>query len=156
MFNWDQKPDYISKTNADKSIFGIEKVDDSCDSVFIFEGPFDSFFVNNGIAVAGITKRGHSFTPLQEEQLNSLKSYKKIWCLDSQWKDQTAREKSEALLNAGESVFIWPEKYGTQFKDLNEMCIKYKLNEVSPKFIKDNTFIGMAGVFRLRKMGKIL
>lgn len=140
IFVWDDKPKYTSKVGGERSICGIDKVSDSIDSVFLFEGPIDSFFVKNGIAVGGINGGEVNFTSKQEDQMDSLKFYKKIWCLDSQWLDKTSREKTQVLIDNGEWIFIWPEKYGKHFKDLNEMCVHYNLSGVSPDFIKKNSF----------------
>lgn len=149
LFEWDDKPKYTSKLDADKTVCGLDKINPDIDSVFIFEGPIDSFFVKNGTAVGGISRGVHSLTPTQKEQYDSLKFFQKIWCLDSQWLDETSREKTEMLINQGEKVFIWPEKYGAIFKDLNELCVAHKLNEISPKFIKNNSYIGANAKYKL-------
>lgn len=150
LFDWDDHPKYTSKLGADKTVCGLDKIDMDLDSIFIFEGPIDSFFVKNGTAVGGITKGVHSLTQLQQEQYDSLKFFEKIWCLDSQWLDETSREKTELLIEQGEKVFIWPEKYGTQFKDLNDLCVHFKLNEISPQFIKENSYQGVAASMKLK------
>lgn len=152
IFDWDEGPKYTSKLGADKTVCGLDKIDMDLDSIFIFEGPIDSFFVRNGTAVGGINKGVHSLTPTQKEQYDSLKFFEKIWCLDSQWLDETSREKTKLLLEQGERVFLWPEKYGRKYKDLNELCVANKLNEVSPTFIKENSHQGAAALMKLNLM----
>lgn len=152
IFDWDDKPKYISKVDADKTVCGMDKIDTDLDSIFIFEGPVDSFFVRNGTAVGGISKGAHSLTPTQRDQYNTLKFFNKIWCLDSQWLDETSRVKTELLISQGETVFLWPEKYGTLYKDLNELCVANGLNEVSPKFIKENSHSGVAASMKFKLM----
>lgn len=149
LFEWDKMPNYISKTGADKSICGMDKVSDSS-TVFLFEGPFDSFFVKNGLAIAGITKGRSNLTPKQEEQMESLKFYDKIWVLDSQWLDETAREKTKVLIDMGEKVFIWPKKIGTRYKDFNEMCIDRNLDQISEEFIKKNSSQGLTASLKFK------
>lgn len=152
IFKWDEKDKYTSKLNGDKSICGIDKVDLTYDSVFLFEGPIDSFFVKNGLGVAGINKSRWSFTPKQTEQMESLKFFKKFWVLDSQWMDETALLKSIELVNMGETVFIWPESLGKKFKDINDICVHQKIDKISPDFIKKNSFRGKEAILKLELM----
>lgn len=145
----DEKPSYISKTGGDKSVCGIDRVNPDKDCVFIFEGPIDSFFVKNGLALAGITSGNSSFTALQQSQLEELKFFRKIWVLDSQWIDKTSREKTLKLLERGECVFIWPKKWG-KYKDFNEICVTHSINEISPEFIIKNSFCGNVGLLKYK------
>lgn len=155
LFEWDEKPNYLSKINADKSIFGIDRVDSALDDVFIFEGPLDACFVRNGVAVAGINEGHHRFTPIQLEQLEELKFFNKIWVLDNQWLDKTAREKTKILLEMGECVFIWPEKF-KQFKDFNELCVHCGLDEVKHGFLKANSTCGKGAIVKFKVLfGKL-
>lgn len=123
-------------------------MDSSLDYVFLTEGPIDAFFLRNGLAVAGINNSTTSFTHSQELQLRELVLYKKIWVLDNQNFDTTSKNKTKKLLEQGESVFIWPD---IPYKDLNEMCIDKKLNEVETSFIVENTFSNLRGMLKLTK-----
>jgi hypothetical protein len=153
--DWDDKDGYISKIGGDKSLCGMDKIDPSMDSVFLFEGPLDSFFIKNGLGLGGINK-GSGFTHVQEEQLKELELFEKIWFLDSQWIDKTSRIKTEKLIDEGASIFFWPENYGKRFKDLNQMCMALKIDQISPKFVKENTSRGIAASVKLKMInGKI-
>lgn len=147
---------YLSKKNSQKSIFNIDKVDDDMEEIFLFEGPIDSCFVKNGVAVGGITpSRDKSLTDIQEEQLDYFRmSHRFIWVLDSQWLDDASYEKTRILLENGESVFIWPEKVGKRFKDFNEMCMAANKNEVPPECIINNTLTGEAGLLKYKLLMK--
>lgn len=149
LFEWDEKPNYLTKIGSDKSIFGIERVDSTLDDVFIFEGPLDACFVRNGVAVAGINEGHHRFTPIQLEQLEELKFFKKTWVLDNQWIDQAARKKTEVLLEMGECVFIWPGKFN-QFKDFNDICKHFGRDEISHSFIKKNSQCGKSAALKFK------
>lgn len=151
LFEWDEKPNYLTKIGSDKSIFGIDRVDVGLDDVFIFEGPLDACFVRNGVAVAGINEGHHKFTAIQLEQLEELKLFNKIWVLDNQWIDKTSRLKTQVLLEMGECVFIWPEKF-KKFKDFNELCIRCELDEVKHSFIKKHSFCGKHGILKSKLM----
>ena len=138
-----KKPKYLSKVRAEKSLYGIHNLDLYHDYVYIFEGPIDSYFVLNGLAICGIQEDSNrNFNELQTKQLSNLTTFKKIWCLDNQWNDNASLKKSFTLIDSGESVFIWPETFKT-FKDLNEVCIKLKRDKVDPIFIQKNTYSGL-------------
>ena len=143
-------PKYLSKVGAEKTLYGIERITQDIPMVFLFEGPINSFFTKNGLAVAGITKKGHNFTRKQQHQYDTtLKWFDKIWVLDSQWIDETAREKSKILLEQGHKVFIWPKKFGKKYKDFNDICIDKQIDEIGRGFIKENTYEGIVGVNKL-------
>lgn len=149
------KPKYLGKVNSEKTLFNIDKVTGDYDTVYIFEGPINAFFTKNSVAVAGITERGRSFTQRQQQQLDTtLKFYDTVWILDSQWIDRASLIKSEALLQQGERVFIWPEKFGKKFKDFNDIAIACKVDEIKHEFIQKNTFKGLEGIVRLSEIKK--
>jgi hypothetical protein len=144
VFKNEKLPKYLSKVGADKTLFNINNVTDDIDSIFIFEGPIDACFVKNGIAVAGIQENSDtSMTQAQQDQLKQFGLWDKIWALDSQWQDNAAKLKTKKLADQGHSVFIWPEKYGKQFKDFNDMAVALDTNEIPYKFILDNTYTGL-------------
>lgn len=145
----DDRPKYLSKMSADRNVFGIESVTDIYPYVYIFEGPIDSFFVENGIAIYGIQEKSkNSLTTSQYDILSKMYYVDKIWVLDNQRVDSASKQKSKTLLQKGEKVFIWPRGM-EQFKDFNEMCIHYKLDEISQKFIEDNTHSGTDAMLKL-------
>lgn len=148
-----KKPKYLSKINSEKTLFNINKVNLDSEYVYIFEGPLNAFFTKNSVAVAGITEGKNTFTPRQQEQLNTiLKLQAKIWVLDSQWIDNASFKKSSILLEQGEKVFIWPEKIGKAFKDFNDIAIRGNLNEIKEEFIQKNTYEGIVGILKMSEI----
>jgi len=143
----DQLPKYLGRVGAEKTLFGADRISEDLDYIFIFEGPIDSMFVKNGVAVASIT-----LTQLQQNKLNEFPFHKKIWVLDNQHVDETAREATKKLLDDGETVFIW-KKGLENFKDFNDICIHKKINEIPTKYIVDNSYTGIKGKFELKKRG---
>lgn len=136
-------PKYLSKLNSEKSLFGINQVSEKLSNIFVTEGPIDAFFVENGVAVAGINEgKGSFFTNKQKEQLNGFPLHEIVWVLDNQYIDSASRKKTIALAKTGQKVFIWPEKF-KKYKDFNEMAIGLKINKISTKFILENTFSGV-------------
>lgn len=137
-------PKYLSKINGEKSLYNANKISADLDHIFIFEGPIDAFFVHNGTAVAGIQENSsNNFTHLQDAQLASLRFHKKIWVLDNQWLDNASKSKTQKLIEGGETVFVWPEKYSKSYKDINEMCEAKNLNSIEPSFFMDNAYAGL-------------
>ena len=146
------KPKYLSKVGADRSLYGINNIDTNLDTVFILEGPIDSYFIKNGLAVCGITEDGSKvFTELQQQQISTLPTYNKIWCLDNQWTDKTSLKKCFSLTDTNEKMFIWPEEL-KNVKDFNEYCIINKKNQIDPQFIINNSFSGLKAKIILTKI----
>lgn len=138
-----EKPKYLSKVGAEKSLSGIHNLDLYHDNVYIFEGPIDSYFIKNGLAICGIQEDSErTFNELQTKQLSQLTTFKKIWCLDNQWNDNASLKKSQILVDKGEQVFIWPEEF-KRYKDLNEICIKFGRDSINPELVIKNTYSGL-------------
>lgn len=137
------KPKYLSKLNADKRIYGMNAIDSNINQLFIFEGPIDSMFVKNGIAVCGL-----HMTDLQQDILNKYFLYELIWVPDNQFIDDAAKQKTMQLIDQGAKVFIWPKEV-KKYKDINDICVNYQLDRVSPKFITDNSYRGTEATIRL-------
>jgi len=145
-------PKYLSKQNSEKTLFGINNVDSSKKYLFITEGPIDACFIKNGIAVAGINEgKGAIFTAKQKEQLKTFSTLEQIWVLDNQRVDLASKKKTNFLLKNGCKVFIWPPELKT-IKDINDVCKAHKINEISEKFILDNTYSGLKGSMLLAKL----
>jgi hypothetical protein len=129
--------------NAEKTLYGVHNINPELDSVFIFEGPIDSYFVENGLATCGITERGNKiFTARQKEQASKLNFYEKVFVLDNQYKDTAALNKSIILAENNEKVFIWPKEL-KQFKDFNDICVAGNKDKIKPEFILKNTHSGL-------------
>ena len=147
----DKKPKYLSKIGADKTIFNFDNITNELDYIFIFEGPIDSFFVRNGVAVGGISKGRSCFTKRQEKQIQQYPFHKRIWVLDNQWCDETAKEKTKSLLGQGEECFIWPKEF-KQYKDFNDICIKINRDKISSRFIIKNSYNELKGKLLLSQI----
>lgn len=146
-------PKYLGKVNSDKSLFNIDKIKEDIDQIFIIEGPIDAFFIENGVAVAGINENSDTlFTSLQKSQINKFPFHERIIALDSQWQDKASLNKTKVLIDKGYKVFIWPKKFGEKFKDFNDMCLALNIEKVPTKFITDNSFKGLEGLVKLSQI----
>lgn len=147
------RPKYLSKLNSDKTLFNYNQVESSSEHVFITEGPIDSFFIKNSVAVAGIQERSkQTLTTIQQKQIDKLFLTQSVWVLDSQWKDSASLRKSELLLKSGHCVFLWPKDIGKRFKDINDLCIYFKIDEIKPDYILKNTYCGLKGIVKLNQI----
>ena len=142
----DPLPKYLGKVGGVKTLFGADRISEDLDYIFIFEGPIDAMFVRNGVAIGGV-----DITSEQKSELNRYPFHEKIWVLDNQHVDNTAREVSHRLLDQGETVFVWPKI--DNIKDINDICIMKKINELPTTFIVKNSFTGIQGKFQMKKLG---
>lgn len=137
------RPKYLSKSGGTKSLYGIHNMDIFHDNVYLTEGPIDAFFIINGLALCGIQENNaRNFNDLQASQLNYLHQYSKVWCINNQWVDKAAYNKTLSLIDQGETVFIWPETF-KRFKDFNELCIRLQQDCIPHTFLQNNTCAGL-------------
>ncbi len=138
IFDDDTRPKYLGKFGS-KPIFNINKIDSTIPYYFAFEGPIDSMFVRNAVACSGI-----SMTASQKQQLSCYDMMmKRIWVLDNQRLDATAREQSIELAQTGDLVFVWPYAL-RNFKDVNELAQKTGKDEIPYRLFVDNALSGDA------------
>jgi fructose-1,6-bisphosphatase/sedoheptulose 1,7-bisphosphatase-like protein len=110
---------------------------------YVFEGPIDSMFVPNSIAIAG------------GDMISSLKGFDKknlVVVYDNEPRSkETIKKLDKSTLN-GYNVCIWPDNL--DHKDVNDMV----LAGMSPEFIKHiidtNTFRDLAAKMALTKWSK--
>lgn len=146
LYEEDNPPKYKSKTGADKTLFNIDQIDPNHDKIYKIEGPIDSSFVRNGVGMCGLTT-----SELQRKQLHNYPFHEQIWVLDNDIKTDEVYEKYERLLKNGERVFIWPKEF-TSFKDINEVCMRYSIDEFPHKLIDKNIYEGRTGLLRLASL----
>lgn len=127
----DSLPKYLSKP-SNKELYGLNNIKGECSYLFIFEGPIDAMFVQNGVGATGLNLTKH-----QQDILNTYPLHKKIWVTDNQHLDDAAKEKTDSLLKAGLSVFIWPSIFNV--KDINALAVLLRQDSISHEFLIKNT-----------------
>lgn len=130
-----QTPKYKTKV-GEKHLFGLDNIDSNIPFVFLFEGPIDSMFVRNGLAMTSL-----SLTELQTKQLNSLIGYEPIYVFDNDKNNQTVTKKINKCIEANKRIFIWPKEFKS-FKDFNEICIRLNQTEIPWQFVEKNSCKG--------------
>ena len=93
-------------------IYGLERINKS-NTIYIVEGPFDSLFLENCVAMAGA-----------DLDLRSLGWSDYICVYDNEPRNREIISRIEKLINRGDKVVIWPSDI--QEKDVNEMILAKK------------------------------
>jgi len=139
----DPMPKYMTlKFQQDhEKIFGIDRINKK-QLTYITEGPFDSMFLDNAIAVAG------------SDLLTAIEKYGKItnpcFVFDNEPRSPIIVKKIENVLSIGHKVVLY-DTYNT-FKDLNDMV----LGGINVKeMVKRRTFSGIRAKLEFNKWKKV-
>lgn len=127
-------------------LYGLERVDESSLVIYV-EGPIDSLFLDNGLAMAG-----GSVSPALAPFANN-----RAWALDNEPRAKDTIGRMVSLIDAGEPIVLWdklPNKLSV-YKDINDMIMK---GGASPRFINryinQNVVKGLMARQRLSKWTK--
>lgn len=125
-------------------IFGIDKYNPTKD-VFIVEGPIDSLFAPNCVALAGGDNS-------DIERVVTKKNA--VFVFDNEPRNPDTIRRIDKAIDDGYRVFIFPEKIKS--KDLNDMVIKegYSLEEISV-ILHNNQYFGLAAKARLSEWNRL-
>lgn len=114
-------------------VFGLDKVNFD-KRYYIVEGPIDSLFMNNAVAMAGAD--GNS------EGLSNLDNA--VYVFDNEPRNVEIVKRMEKILERGYKLCIWPEKLVD--KDINDMV----MSGLNPQqIIDDSTYSGLSGKLQL-------
>ena len=90
-------------------VFGFDNIDDK-KPIYIVEGPFDSTFLDNSIAMVGADLDIGSF---------GWSNY--IWVFDNEPRSREITNRISKTIGRGDKVIIWPSN--VQEKDINDMVM---------------------------------
>lgn len=125
-------------------VFGMNIVDTS-EQFYCLEGPIDSMFVDNAIAMVGSDLDQNQFSKQELENI--------VFVFDNQPRNKEIVKKIIKKINGGHKVTIWPEN--CKEKDVNDMIINGLTPENINEIIKLNTFSGLEAQLRLNGWRKI-
>jgi hypothetical protein len=115
--------------NSYPKVYGLDDVDWN-KNVYIVEGPFDSMFIPNSIAMAG--------ADLNTLELTKKKEIDFIYIYDNEKRKKEIVERMQNVIDQGHSIVIWPDDL--KDKDINDMI----LNHVPVvDIIQQNTYRGL-------------
>ena len=88
-------------------IFGLDRINTD-ESIYIVEGPFDSTFIKNSVAMAG-----------SDADIRSFNWSDHIWIFDNEPRNREIVARISKAIDRGDKVVIWPTKI--KEKDINDM-----------------------------------
>ena len=129
-----ETPKYLTVKFQDKpKIFGLDRCDWS-QQTYVVEGPLDSLFVDNCLAVAGADFEHHF--PMKENV---------TIILDNEPRSREIIKRMEKLIDKDYELVIWPDN--VKEKDINDMVLAGDANIMQT--IKNNTYTGLTAKLKL-------
>lgn len=120
----------VKFNEAMPKIYGLERLDRN-KFVYFTEGPIDSYFVDNCLALAGTD--GNPSLIISNPQRYGM-------ILDNQPRSISVLKKYEKYIRMGCYMFIWPESISEDIKDLNDWAMTGISHEEMMEIIRVNTF----------------
>ena len=125
-------------------IFNENKVDKT-KTVYVTEGPIDSLFLPNSIAVGG-----SDFKKIDESYKESA-----IIIYDNEPRNTEIIKKLEEVIDLGFTVCIWNDKRVKGLKDINDMIQSGLTSEDVIEIIDSNSFTGLSAKLKLQEYKKV-
>jgi transcription elongation factor Elf1 len=139
-----EQPKYISikLDEKEEKVFGMDRLDYS-KRVYVVEGPIDSIFVPNSIAIGGA---GFDIPFTEAIKTNAT------LIMDNEPRSNEICKYIEKLIENNYSVCLWPDTI--QEKDINEMILAGKSINQIMETINTNTFQGMEAKLKFTEWRK--
>ena len=125
------------KDDAPK-VFGLEQIDKT-KTVYVTEGPFDSTFIRNSIAMCGA-----------DGDVRGWGISRPVWVYDNEPRSSEILKRIESTIDRGECVVIWPQNI--KEKDINDMVLsKYDIMSI----LELNTYSGLEAKIKFNNWKKV-
>ena len=111
--------------------------------IYAVEGPLDSLFLKNAVAMVGAGSIGQTPIRLEETDL--------VYVLDNEPRNKQIVQYNKKLIEMGKTVCIWPPKI--KEKDINDMAYKISTREIQ-KLIDENSYSGLKAKIKLMEWRK--
>lgn len=119
-------------------IYGTDKIDKSL-PVYITEGPFDSTFIRNSVAMCGA-----------DVDVISCGISNPVWIYDNEPRNAQITRRIEQTIDQGGTVVIWPSNI--REKDINDMVLSgHKVQQIIDK----NTYKGLEAKLKFTSWKKV-
>ena len=118
-------------------IFGLDRINET-ETVYVTEGPFDSMFISNSIAMCG-----------SDVELSSL-DCQFVYIYDNEPRNKQIVERIDKTIRQGNKVVIWPKNI--QQKDINDMVLA-GLNVQN--VVESNVYSGLEATLKLNDWKKV-
>ena len=119
-------------------IYGLDKIDET-KPIFITEGPFDSTFVENSVAMCGSDLDVRTF---------GWSNY--IWVFDNEPRNREIVERIDKTIGRGDKIVIWPKQIVE--KDINDMVLS---GHDIMSILQSNTYSGLQAKVKFNNWKKV-
>ncbi len=120
-------------------IYGLEKIDDS-EPIYIIEGPFDSTFVENSVAMCG-----------SDIDIRTFGWSDYIWVYDNEPRNREIVNRISNTIDRGDKVVIWPNHIVE--KDINDMVLSGQDDIMN--ILCENTYSGLEAQVQFNNWKKV-
>jgi len=119
-------------------VYGLDKINKG-ETVYVVEGPFDSTFVSNSVAMCG-----------SDSSLECLEGSSIVYVYDNEPRNKEIVNRIEKCIAKGEQVIIWPTIIAD--KDINDMVLSgHDIMSV----LKSNTYSGLEAKVKFNNWKKV-
>ena len=119
-------------------IYGLDTINEH-DTIYIVEGPFDSLFLDNSVAMAGSDLDPRTF---------GWSDY--IWVYDNEPRNREIINRIQSTIDRGDKVVIWPNSIDD--KDINDM---YNSGINIKSVVESSIYSGLEAKLKLNNWKKI-
>ena len=119
-------------------VYGLDRINFN-KTVYITEGPFDSLFIDNAIAMAGA-----------DVDWELIKDKEVVFVYDNEQRNSEIINRMKKVIDRGYEVVVWPSNL--KEKDLNDM--KMAGHDVQ-SLVEFNTYSGLEAQIKLSEWKKV-
>ena len=119
-------------------IYGLDKINDT-EPIYIIEGPFDSTFVENSVAMCG-----------SDIDIGTFGWSNYIWIYDNEPRNREIVTRLSKTIDRGDKVIIWPSQVDD--KDINDMVLSG--HNIMP-ILESNTYSGLEAQVQFNNWKKV-
>lgn len=119
-------------------IFGLDRIDERR-TVYVFEGPIDSMFIDNSVAMAG--------------SAGKVDFDDTVFVFDNEPRNEQIVDRMYKTIEQGHKIAIWPQQIG--WKDVNDMVLGGLSVDQIKSLIDNNTFEGLQAKMTITNWKKI-
>jgi len=124
-------------------IFGLDNVN-VANTVYIVEGPIDSMFLDNAVAMGG--------ADLSAETLRMIGTDKIVFVFDNEPRNKDILKRIEKVIDLGYNISLFPDY--VKEKDINDMVLAGRDPLEIQSIISNNTFSGLSAKAKLSEWRK--
>ena len=133
-------PKYLTIMLSEESpkLYGLDTIDKE-KPIYIVEGPFDSSFLENSVAMCG-----------SDVDIRTLGWSNYIWVFDNEPRNRENIKRVSKTIDRGDQVVIWPNEISE--KDINDMFLAGRDVE---SLLESNTYTGLEAKLKLQTWKRI-